>query len=56
MLHEIMKVLGMLQTTLLQTFQDKMKCCKSHIANMLGDTTMLQTPNVAKKTYEYGTH
>ena len=49
MLQEIWEILGMLQTTLLQAFQYKNKCCKSHVANILGDTPMLQTPNVAKK-------
>ena len=49
MLQEILKVLGMLQTAMLQNFQSKKECCKSHVAKILGDTAMLQTPNVAKK-------
>ena len=49
MLQEMLEVLDMLQTTMLQTFWRKSNCCKSHVANILGDTAMLQTPNVAKK-------
>ena len=49
MLQEIWRILGMLQTKMLQTFEGKKIVANTNVANFLGNSAMLQKPNVAKK-------
>ena len=49
MLQEILAILGMLQTKMLQTFQGKKIVANTNVANFLGNSAMLQKPNVTKK-------
>ena len=49
MLQEILAILGMLQTKMLQTFRGKKIVANTNVANFLGNSAMLQKPNVATK-------
>ena len=49
MLQEIWRILGMLQTKMLQTFEGKKIVANTNVANFLGNSAMLQKPNVATK-------